>query len=293
MPAAIQFAPTGVEVSMAQEDAPLPVTSSAEPTWSAEAHDCYRSVLETLTRERVPCAVGGAFALHEHTGIWRTTKDLDLLMEAKTVPPALALLREAGFETWIKDPIWLAKAMRGDYFVDFISGVGNATLPVESSWIERALPGQVLGVPCRILAVEEMIASKVFVTRRERFDGSDVAHLIRARGERVDWERVLQLIDRHWMMLYWSLVLYAYIYPAETDKVPERIWQQLSQRFVDEVRLPRRDEAFRGMLVDPKMFAIDVSEWGLYDLYREYCDRHPRPVQDLEPRAARDKEEAA
>lgn len=278
---------------MAQEDAPLPVTSSAEPAWSAEAQDCYRSVLEKLAREHIACAVGGAFALHEHTGIWRTTKDLDLLMEAKIVPPTLALLGEAGFETWVKDPIWLAKAMRGEYFVDFITGVGNATLPVEASWIERAIPGEILGVPCRILAVEEMIASKVFVTRRERFDGSDVAHLIRARGERVDWERVLQLMDRHWMMLYWSLVLFAYVYPGETDKVPERLWQQLSQRFADEVRQPRREEPFRGMLVDPKMFAIDVNEWGLHDLYRDYCERHPCPIQGLEAPAARDEEEAA
>lgn len=263
---------------MPEEDAPLPITSSAEPLWTAEARETYCAVLEMLRRERIPCAVGGAFALHEHTGIWRTTKDLDFLMEASTVPRTLALLERMGFTTGIKDPVWLAKAARGDYFVDFITGVGNATLPVDASWIERARPAEILGVPCRILAAEEMIASKVFVTRRERFDGSDVVHLIRARGEQLDWELVLHLMAEHWMMLYWSLVLYAFVYPAETDKVPERIWQQLSRRFAEEVRDPRRGEASRGTLVDPLMFAIDVQEWGLADLYRESCDRHPCPI---------------
>jgi hypothetical protein len=292
---AIQFPFFGVEVSMSTEDVPLPITSSTEPDWASDAVACYRDVLQALDAAGVPCAVGGAFALHEHTGIWRTTKDLDFLIEAGEVPRALASLREAGFETWIEDPVWLAKASRGEYFVDLISGVGNATLPVERSWIERALPAEILGMPCRVLAAEEMIASKVFVTRRERFDGSDVVHLIHARGRGLDWARVLHLLEQHWQMLYWSLVLFAYVYPSETDMVPEQLWVELSQRLTREALHPRPDAVFRGSLIDPLMFAIDVDEWGKSNLYREYCEEHPSlltPGEEPEDRKG-DREEAA
>src|ERR1700735_5329796 len=170
----------------------LPVTSSTEPLWALEARECYRDVVQALEQARVPCAVGGAFAMHRHTGIWRATKDLDLLLVADDVPRALRQLNHAGFETHIEDPVWLAKATRGDYFVDLITGVGNASLIVDKSWIERASSDEILGVPCKILALEEMIASKAFVSRRERFDGSDVVHLIRACGPQIDWNRLLE-----------------------------------------------------------------------------------------------------
>lgn len=244
-----------------------------------DARSCYRDVMQAMHAAHIPCAVGGAFALHKHTGIWRTTKDLDLVLEADAVPAALQELRKAGFATSIHDPVWLAKATRGDYFVDLITGMGNAALLVDAEWIRRSIPEQVLGVPCRVLAAEEMIASKVFVTRRERFDGSDVAHLVRARGRTLNWTRLLELLDGHWEMLYWSLVLFAYIYPAETDRVPERIWRELTERFAEQVTHPSKSAPFRGSLVDPLMFAIDVQEWGERDLYRELCDQHPSPLK--------------
>ncbi|HLJ78589.1 MAG TPA: nucleotidyl transferase AbiEii/AbiGii toxin family protein [Acidobacteriaceae bacterium] len=260
---------------MSQGDTPLPVTSSTEPAWALEAEECYRDVIQALQQAQVAYAVGGGFALHKHTGIWRTTKDLDLLLEPRHVPRALAQLRKAGFETLVKDPVWLAKAIRGNYFVDLITGVGNAAIVVEASWIERSPTDQILGLPCRVLAAEEMIASKLFVTRRERFDGADVAHLIRACGDRLDWQRVLDILGCHWELLYWALIFYAYIYPANIALVPERIWVELSTRFQQHVMHPPNDAPSRGSLVDPFMFAIDVNEWGERNLYREYCERHP------------------
>lgn len=260
---------------MTQENPQLPITSSTEPAWASEARECYRDVVQALQQAGIPCTVGGAFAIHKHTGIWRTTKDLDLLLVASAVPGALKQLRQKGFETYIADPVWLAKAHRGNYFVDLITGIGNASLIVEESWIERSVTDDILGISCKVLGVEELIASKIFVARRERFDGSDVVHLIRACGKELDWNRLLHLMDSHWELLFWSLTLFAYVYPAHTELVPEDVWGGLTQRFGEHIRHPQKDAPFRGSLVDPKMFAIDVDEWGERDLYREYCERHP------------------
>jgi hypothetical protein len=265
---------------MSQEDTPLPVTSSAEPDWALDAESCYRDVLQALQQGGITCAVGGAFALHKHTGIWRTTKDLDLLLEPRLAPKALAQLRQAGFETLVQDPIWLAKAIRGNYFVDLITGVGNASLVVDASWMDRAPMDEVLGLPCRVLAAEEMIASKLFVTRRERFDGADVSHLLLSCADKLDWNRLFDLLGCHWELLYWALVFYSYTYPAEITRVPQRIWLDLNNRFREHVLHPPKDAPSRGSLVDPLMFAIDVNEWGERNLYREYCERHPCPITE-------------
>ncbi len=269
---------------MGTEPAPLPVTSSIEPQWPTEAWDCYRDAIYALRRAEARFVVGGAFAVHKHTGIWRTTKDLDLLLTPAEMPLALATLREAGFDTHVADPVWLAKAHRGEYFVDLITGIGNASLSVDSTWIERAVSEQVLGIPCMVMAPEELIVSKMFVAYRERFDGADVVHLINSCGGAMDWDRLLNLAGSHWELLYWSLMLFAYVYPAHTALVPVQVWDEMSRRFAGRVKHPNKDAPFRGSLLDPRMFAIDVDEWGERNLYKEYCACHPWLIQsDLQP----------
>lgn len=260
----------------------LPVSSSTPPPLIPEALKCYRGVLTALTEAQIPYAVAGAYALHMHTGIWRVTKDIDIVLEARHVPAALRRLEAAGYETRIEDPVWLAKAFRGEHFVDLITALGNTLLVIDASWIERATPHEILDIPCRVLSAEEMIASKIFICRRERFDGADVAHMIRACGDRLDWGRVQQLIEPHWEMLLWSLLFFSYAYPAHTRLVPASIWNGLIYRLQDNLRHPRSEQPFRGTLIDPNMFAIDVADWGERDLYSEYRENHPLLLNAVE-----------
>jgi hypothetical protein len=182
---------------------------------------------------------------------------------------ALDCLREEGLECDVIDAVWLAKAKRGEYFVDLITGMSNGLITVEDSWIERSRPAVVYGVTTRVLAPEELVASKIFVTRRERFDGADIAHVIYGTNGEFDWRREMELVGEHWEMLLWSLMLFRYVYPGQTDYVPREVWCELLKRFEREVRNPNPEAKFRGSLVDDNMFAIDVNEWGLPNLLAE------------------------
>jgi hypothetical protein len=218
---------------------------------------------------RVPYAVSGAFALRHHTGICRSTKDLDLFVTASNCHGALGCLEQAGVECDVQDPVWLAKARRDGYFVDFITGMSNGLITVEDSWIERARPAVVYGVETRVLAPEELVASKIFVARRERFDGADIAHILYSTYGSFDWERELELVGEHWEMLLWALVLFRYVYPGQSHYVPAHIWSHLLRRFERAIREPDPQAAFRGSLVDDNMFAIDVNEWEMANLRQE------------------------
>lgn len=264
---------------MSNGEKPLPVSTSQPPDFVPEALACYQEAVRCLAEAGIPFAIAGAFALHQHTGIWRSTKDLDIFLEAGAVPLALQKLQQRGFRTDITDPVWLAKAYCGDYFVDLITALGSAALLVDRSWIDRAQPYQLFGIPCRLLGAEEIIASKIFVSRRERFDLADVAHLIRELGERLDWKRLQQLMTGHEEMLLWSLVFFAYVYPARVGLIPRELWKTLLQELGNHLDHPRADAPFRGTLIDPNMFAIDVEEWGERDLYRENCENHPRLLE--------------
>jgi hypothetical protein len=251
----------------------LPVTSSVPAELPEEQEALAREVLVALERQRIPHAVAGAYALLEHTGICRTTKDLDLFLTAENWSPALKCLQQHGFQCEVCDPVWLAKVHRDHYFVDLITGMSNAVFSVDDSWIRNSQPASVLGIQTRVLAPEELLVSKLFVSRRERFDGADIAHIIYGTAGNLDWGRILHLAGEHWEMLLWALVLFRYVYPAQTHFVPVVLWQDLLGRFLKLVLQPDGKGKFRGSLIDDNMFAIDVKEWGLDDVLQEYRSR--------------------
>jgi hypothetical protein len=276
---------------MAEPHVKSPVSSSltsAVPVFlEPEAEALYREVLTALNEHGVPYAVAGAIALEKYTGIWRATKDLDLFLESHHVQNALAHLEARGFRCETLDPVWLSKAHRGEYFVDLISGMSNGVIMVDESWMRRTQPALVVGVETRIISPEDLIGSKLFVTRRERFDGADIAHIIyRTRGC-LQWERLLELAGEHWEMLLWTLMLFRYVYPAHTDFVPATIWQDLLSCYTSLVQRKEPNAPFRGSLVDENMFSVDMKDWGLPDLQSGFRAKRLRkqaaPVRGISP----------
>src|SRR5437764_7207079 len=95
------------------EDTPNPSYTSSIPQQLPEKQEAlFREVLTILEENKIPYAVSGAFALRQHTGISRFTKDLDLFLSPTEVSNALAELRKHGFVCDVVDPVWLAKARR-------------------------------------------------------------------------------------------------------------------------------------------------------------------------------------
>jgi hypothetical protein len=251
---------------VSDEGKPLPVSTSVPPQFPPEQEALFREVLLLLNEKQVPYAVSGAFALHAHTGIWRNTKDLDLFLTAEAAAKARGVLQEDGFSIEITDPVWLSKAKRNDFFVDLITGMSNGIITVDDSWIQGSARAKVSGVQTRVLAAEELIASKMFVLFRERYDGADIAHVIHGTRGRLDWDRLMHLAGEHWELLFYSMLLFKYAYPNKTDFIPKEIWRTMLERTRQAIEHPDPKAEFRGSLLDERMFAIDVQEWGMKDM---------------------------
>jgi hypothetical protein len=246
------------------------VTSSTPQTLPKKQEAAFRDALLLLEQNEVHFAVSGAFAFQQHTGICRDTKDLDIFLSSEQASAALTCLARHGYECEVRDPVWLAKAYRGNYFIDLITGMSNAAITVDDSWIRHSQPAIVLGVPTRLLAPEELVASKLFVVRRERFDGADIAHIIYATRGELDWERILRQAGEHWEVLLWALLLFRYVYPSHSDYVPASLWRDLIGRLTAALAQGDRKQEFRGSLIDDCIFAIDVKEWGLENVQARY-----------------------
>ena len=177
-----------------------------------------------------------------------------------------AALRAAGYSTDLTFPHWLAKVHSGDAFVDLIFSSGNGIVPVDDGWFEHAVEAEVMGVPVRITPPEESLWSKAFIMERERYDGADVAHLIHAHGDRMDWQRLRRRFGEHWRVLLSHLVLFGFIYPAERKKVPAAVHDELTRRLTAESRAtPPPDNTCKGTLISRAQYLVDIGPWGYRD----------------------------
>ncbi|MED5618488.1 nucleotidyltransferase [Ideonella sp. BN130291] len=226
----------------------------------------YRHVLQALSGAGVPFLVGGAFALACFTEVKRHTKDLDLFIRREDYERIEQLMAEAGYRAELTYPHWLAKVHHGDAFVDLIFSSGNGIAPVDDGWFVHASDAEVLGVQVKVSPAEESLWSKAFIMERERYDGADVAHLLRDRAHEMDWPRLLQRFGPHWRVLLSHLVLFGYIYPGERAMVPGWVMDHLLQRLGDETHAPPPPtQLCAGTLLSREQYLLDVEEQGYKD----------------------------
>src|SRR6476660_2014315 len=158
----------------------------------------YRQAMEVLRRGEVPFLVGGTFAFVHQTGIDRSTKDLDIFVRPGDVHRLLEVCTAAGYEAELVFSHWLAKIRSPEGFIDVIFSSGNGLAVVDDQWFEHATDREVLGTMVKVAPAEESVWSKAFVMERERYDGADVAHIILAYGDRMDWRRLIDGFGRYW-----------------------------------------------------------------------------------------------
>ena len=239
-------------------------------------YEFYQDVMRELERAQVPFLVGGGFAFAYFTGIERKIKDLDLFVMPKDFAPAMQVFSDAGFETRIRFAHWLGKALKGEDFVDIIFSSGNGLCRVDESWLDNAVPVEILGLPVKVCSPEEMIWSKAFVMERDRFDGADVAHLIQACGEEMNWSRLLRRFDdNHWRVLFSHLILFGYVYPCERNKIPQWVQGECLRRFRHELKTgPLAERTCRGTLLSWSEYLPDIEQRG-------YGDGRQPPVGNL------------
>lgn len=228
----------------------------------AEAESFYREALRALRSQDLPFLLGGAYALKEHTGVVRRTKDLDIFVRGQDLELSLRTLKDTGFRTQAFAH-WLGKAFWGKDSLDIIFRSANGYAKVDDSWFEEAVEREVLGVPVLICPPEEMIWSKSFIMERERFDGADVAHLLLQCADRLDWDRLLRRFNQHWRILLAHVVLFGFIYPSERGRIPPAVIGELNGRL--ERDTPEERRVCYGTLLSRTQYLADLEDWGFED----------------------------
>jgi hypothetical protein len=121
-------------------------------------------------------------------------------------------------------------------------------------------------MPVRFSPPEEIIWSKAFIMERDRYDGADIAHILRVCGKDLDWSRLLRRFGPYWHVLFSHLILFGFIYPDQQLQIPNWVMDELLNRLQNVINSPLSIDRFcQGTLLSAVQYRIDIKFWGYRD----------------------------
>lgn len=194
--------------------------------------DVFRAAIRCAEAAGIRAAIGGGLAVSLLTGMWRAPHDLDLLVTPADRAAMIRILTEARFADYYDrepyDRSWIYRAVRNDVVVDTIWGFANGVADVDDAWIECGVRADLGGVTIRLVPVEELIWSKLYVVQGTRCDWPEIVNLLVAAAERMNWNRLISRCAGDETLLASVLTLFAWVAPGRAQSVPESVWQRLN-----------------------------------------------------------------
>ena len=150
----------------------------------AELHDTLKRSAAALADAGVPYLVAGSIATWVRGGP-DVRHDLDFVVRPEDADSALDALTAIGMRPERPPEGWLLKAWDGEVLVDLI--FHPAGLDVDDALFARAEELPVAAMTMPVMAVEDVLATKLHALAEHRLDYTQLIRMARALRERIDW----------------------------------------------------------------------------------------------------------
>jgi hypothetical protein len=157
---------------------------TTEELGSEEIEATLKRAVAALRDRGVPFLLGGSLASWARGGP-QTRHDLDLIVKRDDAERAVEALADAGMRTERPPEEWLYKAWDGSVQVDVIFDPRG--LEVTDELIERGDELHVLGITIPVMALEDVMVTKLLALNEHALDYSGVLEIARALREQIDW----------------------------------------------------------------------------------------------------------
>jgi predicted nucleotidyltransferase len=144
-----------------------------------------RKVVPALREAGVRFLLGGSFAAWARGGP-ESSHDVDIMIRPADSERARGALEAVGLRTEQPPEEWLVKAWDGDVLVDLIHCARD--LPITDDVIARGEDLNVLGVTVRVMALEDVLATKLLALGEHALDYEPVLQIARSLREQIDWD---------------------------------------------------------------------------------------------------------
>src|SRR5919202_2474009 len=161
------------------------MASDEQPFSDIEA--ALKKAAAALREADVPFLLGGSLASWARGGP-ETRHDLDLMIKPGDRDKALQALVDAGMRPEEPPEAWLVKAWDDDVLIDLIHGPSG--LEITDEVIARGEELTVLGMDMRVMALEDVMTTKLMALTEHSLRYEGLLRIARALREQIDWETV-------------------------------------------------------------------------------------------------------
>lgn len=141
-----------------------------------------------LREADVPFLLCGSLACWARGGPPLVTKDVDFCLKPADAERALQAFAELGMPTERPPEGWLYKAWDGDVLIDLLFAPAN--VPVTDEVLESGDELQVMAVPMRVAAIDDVVATKLLALNEHSLDLEQLLQIARSLRERIDWDEL-------------------------------------------------------------------------------------------------------
>lgn len=152
-----------------------------------------RIAAATLRDAPVQFALAGSVAAWARGGP-PPGSDLDLMVHPRDAEAALQALAEAGMRPERPPEEWLFKAWHGDVMIDLIFHPSG--LELDEEVFARADMISVLAVAMPVMAIEDVLVTKLFALDEHALDYGPLVAIARGLREQIDWPWLRARTDR-------------------------------------------------------------------------------------------------
>jgi hypothetical protein len=149
--------------------------------------ETFKRAVAALDRAQIPFLLGGGLAVWARGGP-ETRNDLDLMVKEEDAQAALDALADAGMRPERPLEGWLVKAWDGDVLVDLIFNPVGVRITDEV--IARGDLRDVAAMRVRVMALEDVITSKLLALGEHSLDLETPLQIARSLREQVSWAEV-------------------------------------------------------------------------------------------------------
>jgi hypothetical protein len=160
---------------------------TAEEHQFAAIEETFKRAVAALRDADVPFLLGGSLATWAYGGP-ETRNDLDFMVKREDSERALQALVETGMKAEHPHEDWLVKAWDGEVLVDLIHHPRG--MEVTDEVIARGELRSVAAMDVRVMAIEDVLVSKLLALGEHSLDLEPSLQLARAVREQVDWSQV-------------------------------------------------------------------------------------------------------
>ena len=143
-----------------------------------------KRAVAALREAEIPFLLGGSLAIWARGGP-ETRHDLDFVIKPEDAGRALEVLESAGMRAELPPEEWLHKAWDGDVLIDLIFAPRG--LEVTDEVMARGDLLHVLGITIPVMALEDVLATKLLALHEHQLDYTAVVRIARSVREQIDW----------------------------------------------------------------------------------------------------------